>query len=69
MAADQLQKKFVDVKVKQVEEDPELFSDTLRKVLNTPNEQRSTRAKALLQAFQVYYEEIFAFGCSVSDSR
>ena len=69
MATDPIEKKFVDVKVKQVEEDPVLFADTLRKVLNTPHEQRSTRAKALLQSFQGYYEEIFAFGCSVSDSR
>ena len=69
MATNEPEKKFVDVKVKQVEEDPELFADTLRKVLTTPHEQRSTRAKALLQAFQIYYEEIFAFGCSVSDGR
>lgn len=60
------EKKFVDVTVKQVAEDHALFAETLKKVLDTPPAQRSPRATQLLQSFQVYYEEIFAFGCTVT---
>ena len=66
MPKDAPEKKFVDVTQKQVAEDHELFAQTLKKVLDTPRDLRSPRAVQLLQSFQVYYEEIFAFGCTVT---
>jgi hypothetical protein len=66
MPKDAPEKKVVDVTVKQVAEDHELFAQTLRKVLDTPAAKRSPRAVQLMQSFQVYYEEIFAFGCTVT---
>ena len=60
-----VQKKVVEVSEKRVVEDHHLFGETIKKVLESPNAERSERAKMLVNAFQLYYEEIFAFGCAI----
>ncbi len=66
MAAGTAHKEFADVTVKKIVENKEMFTTTLQKILDTPDGERTPRARMILNAFHLYYEEIFAFGCSVS---
>jgi hypothetical protein len=50
--------KRTSITVDREHEDIEVFSETLRKIIQTPRENRGPAAQAVMSAFQVYYEMI-----------
>ncbi len=53
-----MSKNQIEVTQNKEEENFDVFSDTLKKIIHTPEENRGPAAKAIMSSFQVYYDMI-----------
>lgn len=63
-----MSEKQVEVTKHEEEESFDLFAKTLKKILETPADERGPAAKAIMSSFQVYYDMIGGAAARTSKS-